>query len=92
MSIPLSTNQFELKGKPVRSMPRRKVLVSKLVPTQVDHDPEKVASMAAKDPADFDKVPVVGKHDGEYYIIDGHHRAAAAMVRGDRTVEVRIVK
>lgn len=92
MSVPLSTNQFELKNKPIRDMPRRKVSVSKFLPTQVDSDPEKIASMEKKDPSSFEKVPVVLKKDGMYLVGDGHHRIAAAMNRGDSTVDVRIVK
>lgn len=34
--------------------------------------------------------PYVVEHRGRYYIADGHHRAAAAIARGDTTIQVRV--
>jgi hypothetical protein len=31
--------------------------------------------------------PIFVKHGGDYYALDGHHRTAAAMLRGDKSVE-----
>lgn len=93
MSIPLQPGQFELKDKPVPSMPRRKVAIRKMLPTQITFDPEKVKSMAQRDADDFDKVPVIGKRpDGAYDVIDGHHRIARGILKGEPTCDVRIVK
>lgn len=35
------------------------------------------------------KLPVVFQHQGQQYIMDGHHRVAAAMRRGDASMPVR---
>lgn len=34
--------------------------------------------------------PYVVEHRGRYYIADGHHRAAAAIARGEKTIPVRV--
>lgn len=36
-------------------------------------------------------MPVIVKHKGVHYIHDGHHRATAAWVRGERAVGARVV-
>ena len=92
MSQPLSPDQFGRKDKPIRQMPRRRVLTSNLQPTQAYVDPSKIEKIADADPGSFDTVPVVLRKNGKYLIQDGHHRAAAMVVRGERYTEVRIAR
>ena len=92
MSIPLQPDQFGKKEKPIRSLPRRRVLTENLQPTQAYVDPVKVQKIAQADPNTFDTVPVVLKKNGKYLVQDGHHRGAANVVRGERYTEVRIAR
>jgi hypothetical protein len=91
VSIPLSTQQFQSKDKPIRTLPTRSIRTDKLVATQVNYIPEKVASIAEKDPETFNEVPIVGKLDGKYHVLDGHHRVAGQILRGDKTMRARII-
>jgi hypothetical protein len=86
MSVPFSP-QFE--KRPNRYMPATRVRTNRLVPTQLDYKVEQIRKIAAQDPRDIDADPIVHPHQGEYVVGDGHHRVAAAMVRGDTTVRVR---
>ncbi len=91
MSVPLSSTQFGSPNKPIRTMPVRRVRISKLFPTQATYDDKKVAAMAAKEPDDISTLPIVGRRgDGGYGIMDGHHRLTAAAARGDTYAKVRI--
>lgn len=88
MSVPFSPDQFERADRPIRSMPVRRVRSDRLRSTQVYLDEHKVNSMrrAGGVPS---KIPLVVKHDGLYFIQDGHHRAAADASSG--YVRVRVV-
>jgi len=71
-----------------RSAPRRRVPVSKLEATNRGHylNPRTAAKYARGGGGD----PYVVESGGRYYLADGHHRAAAAVARGDRYITVRV--
>lgn len=77
MSIPLNVGQFTPAGQRVT------VPLDKLQPTQVDLRPEKVARMMKKSASDL-LAPFVSANGAVH---DGHHRVAAALMRGERSVE-----
>lgn len=87
MSIPLNTKQFAEKAN--RYMPVRTVSIDKLRPTQSTYVADKVEDIAAK-PAGGPPV-LVGRHNGKYHVLDGHHRVAGAILRGDSYQTVRII-
>jgi ParB-like chromosome segregation protein Spo0J len=89
VSIPFSTQQFE--KKPNRKMPRTTVRLDKVVATQGKLDSAKVQSIAQRG-ADDGTDPLVAPFRGKYYVLDGHHRVAGAMERGDTKIKVRRVK
>jgi hypothetical protein len=89
MSVPFG-KQWQLKSKSISTMPTRAVKVSNLGATQATYDEAKIEKMANKEPSEFNTVPVVAKVPGGYRVLDGHHRVAAAMLRGDDKVSVRI--
>lgn len=71
-----------------RRAPRKSVPVDKLVSTNRGGylNSKKAAKYARGGGGD----PYVVEHRGRYYIADGHHRAAAAIERGDKTISVRV--
>lgn len=71
-----------------RRAPRRRVPVSKLESTNRGHylNPRTAAKYARGGGGD----PYVVESGGRYYLADGHHRAAAAVARGDRYITVRV--
>jgi hypothetical protein len=87
VSAPFNSSQFE-KG-PNRAMPRVRVRTSRLSPTQVDYKVEQIRKISAQDPRGIEHDPVVHPFQGRYHISDGHHRVAAAMMRGDTAVTVK---
>lgn len=90
MSIPFSSRQFE--DKPNAKMPKTTVRLDKIVATQGKLDHSKVMDIAGKDPSEITTDPIVSLHQGRYYVLDGHHRVAGAMERGDTKIKVRRVK
>ncbi len=56
-----------------------------LIPTQ-----EYIGSEAVKNAADTEEVQLV-RIGGRYYIYDGHHRAAGAVLRGKTSIQARVV-
>ena len=72
-----------------RRAPKKRVKVSDLESTNRGHylDAKKVAKYA-KSGRGGD--PYVIEHKGRYYVADGHHRAAGAHARGDKTITVRV--
>jgi hypothetical protein len=70
-------------------MPALRIRTDKVAPTQLDYDEGQIRKIAAQRPGDIDTDPIAHLHQGLYHVSDGHHRVAAAMVRGDRTVRVR---
>lgn len=72
-----------------RSAPTKRVPVSKLVSTNRGGylDEKRVAKYAKSGKGG---TPYVIESGGKYYVADGHHRAAAAMARGEKTVTVRV--
>lgn len=72
-----------------RSAPRKRIPVSKLVSTNLGGylSPSKVAKYAKSGGGGE---PYVVEHNGRYYVADGHHRAAAAMARGEKSITVRV--
>jgi ParB-like chromosome segregation protein Spo0J len=89
VSIPFSTAQFEKKPNP--KMPRTTVRLDKLDATQGKLDQKKVQSIAQRG-ADDGTDPVVAPFKGRYRVLDGHHRVAGAMERGDTKIKVRRVR
>ncbi len=72
-----------------RSAPRKSVPASKLVSTNKGgYLDEKRVARYAKNGRKGE--PLVVEHKGRYYVADGHHRAAAAMARGEKNVTVRV--
>lgn len=70
-------------------LPKRKVKLSELTAMQNRVDTGKVEALAENGAAGGSKLPVVVQHDGRLWIADGHHRLAAAWLRGEETAEVR---
>jgi len=89
VSVPFSTQQFEKKPNP--KMPRTTVRLDKIDATQLRLDPAKVRKIAAG-PANDGTDPLVAPYKGRYKVLDGHHRVAGAMERGDTKIRVRRVK
>jgi len=89
VSVPFNTKQFE--DKPNPKMPATTVRLDKVVATQRYLDPAKVQSIAKKGAYDGTD-PLVAKHNGRYYVLDGHHRVGGALERGDTKIRVRRVK
>lgn len=71
-----------------RRAPKKRVPVSKLVAANRGHylNPKTAAKYAKGGGGD----PYVVESGGRYYIADGHHRAAAAIARGETHVTVRV--
>jgi ParB-like chromosome segregation protein Spo0J len=90
VSVPFSTQQFE--EKPSRYMPRTRVRIDKVVATQNKLDPVKVAAIARKPAEAVSPAPLVHKHQGKYFVSDGHHRVAGAIERGDTHIWVKRVR
>ena len=87
MSIPFNTKQFEEKSS--RKLPRSKVRLDNLIASQTKLDPTKVANIARQAPEKITTDPIVSRHKGKYVVLDGHHRVAGAMERGDRYIKVK---
>jgi ParB-like chromosome segregation protein Spo0J len=90
MSIPFSSEQFE--KKPTRTMPRVRVRLDKVVATQRGWDQKKVDDIARKGPYEKGTDPIAGVINGKYHILDGHHRVAGAIQRGDTHITLKRVK
>src|SRR6185369_12143738 len=60
--------------------------MSSLVAMQDRVDPAKVESMRE---TPSDKPPLVVRMGGRNYVADGHHRAAAAYMNGDKSIDCR---
>lgn len=72
-----------------RRAPRRWVSVAKLVSTnRSGYLNEGLAARYARRGGGGDVYAV--EHEGRYYIADGHHRAVAVMMRGEKTITVRV--
>lgn len=71
-----------------RRAPRKTVRVKDLVATNRGGylDRERVERYTAGGGGE----PCVVEHNGRYYLADGHHRAAAAIARGEKTIRVRV--
>lgn len=72
-------------------MPRTTVRLDKIVASQRNLDSAKVQSIAQRG-ADDGTDPIVGRHNGKYVVLDGHHRVAGAMERGDTKIKVKRIK
>lgn len=73
-----------------RRAPRRRVPVDKLESTnRGGYLDEKRVRRYAKGGG---KDPKVIEHKGRYYVADGHHSAAGAKARGDKTVNARVIR
>lgn len=66
----------------------REMKIADLTAIQNRVDTEKVVEMAANPPR-TGKPPVVVRHMGMNYILDGHHRVVSAWLRGDEKINVR---
>jgi ParB-like nuclease domain len=68
---------------------RKQVPVDKLVSTnRGGYLNERRAARYARNRGGGDVYVV--EHEGRYYIADGHHRAVAAMIRGEKTIAARV--
>lgn len=86
MSIPLNTRQW---GKGEGFGITRNVPVEKLEFSQQHLDQDKVDDMASKNMSSW--TPPIGAEVGDKVIVeDGHHRAAAMIKKGHRTIPVKI--
>jgi hypothetical protein len=71
--------------------PVERVLVSQLYATQPYLDPARVQRYRHNGKVRSDgALPCVVHHDGRYYFADGHHRAVAAILRGDRHIRAHV--
>jgi hypothetical protein len=77
-SLCLACHQMadEIDAKGLTLPPPQRVRVSLLIPTQYTLEGEDVMDIMRKE--NFTKPIIVWRHDGRYYILNGHHRAAAA--------------
>ncbi len=73
-----------------RRAPRRSVPVSKLEAT--NHGRYLNPRTAARYARGGGGVPYVVESGGRFFLADGHHRAAAAVARGDRWITVRVLR
>ncbi|OZM79911.1 hypothetical protein CFP66_23180 [Pseudonocardia sp. MH-G8] len=72
-----------------RRAPRKKVPVDKLVSTNLGgYLSQRRADQYARKGVGADVYVV--EHQGRYYLADGHHRAVAAMMRGEKTIAARV--
>jgi hypothetical protein len=72
-----------------RRAPRKQVAVSRLVATnRRGYLDERRAARYARSGGGGDVYVV--EHQGHHYIADGHHRAVAAIMRGQKTVTARV--
>lgn len=62
------------------------VSVSDLIPTQKKVWVSHVDMYHS--PRTFDDAPIVASYKGKSYVIDGHHRIAAAIRRGEKSIKV----
>lgn len=67
----------------------KKVNLDDLTAMQNRVDTAKVKAIAEADPEEGAALPVVIQHDGKKWIADGHHRLAAAWLRGEGVAQVR---
>lgn len=81
MSIPLNTKQFRPAGREVE------VSLDALHPTQADLRPEKVEKLMRKS-ADSVPSPFISAQGATH---DGHHRVAAALMRGERKIKAVVL-
>lgn len=68
------------------SLPTRKVPIKSLVSIQPRVSPEKVNDMRTNG---FDKLPTVVRNDGKNLLADGNHRATAAFLDGESTIDCK---
>jgi uncharacterized ParB-like nuclease family protein len=75
-----------------RRAPRKQVPVAKLVSTNRGGylSQRRAARYARKGGSVGGGDVYVVEHEGRYYIADGHHRAVAAMMRGEKTITARV--
>lgn len=72
-----------------RRAPRKRVPVTRLVATnRGGYLNESRAAKYARTGGGADIYVV--EHGGRYYIADGHHRAVAAMMRGEKSITARV--
>jgi hypothetical protein len=90
MSIPLSSDQFEKKPNPYT--PRRRIRLDRIDATQRYWDQAKVDDIARRGPKVTGITPIVGKIDGRYKSLDGHHRLAAQIQNGETHTSVMVIK
>lgn len=86
MSVPFSTRQFSGDDSP---FPIRKIPIDAIRPSQAVLDERKVERMRKTWSADMAE-PVVAERNGEFTVLDGHHRWAAAKARGHKYLRARI--
>lgn len=71
-------------------LPEVTLKIADLIATQDRIDPAKAEAMAeAPEGSGAGKPPVVVTIDGKHYVADGHHRAAAAWLKGEESIRVR---
>lgn len=71
-----------------RRAPKKRIRVDRLVSTNLGGylSPRKVAKYSGGGGG----TPYVVEDGGQFYVADGHHRAAAAIQRGDTHITVRL--
>lgn len=72
-----------------RRAPRRQVPVDRLVSTNLGGYLSETRAARYARRAGGGDVYVI-EHAGRFYIADGHHRAVAAMMRGEKTITARV--
>lgn len=84
MSVPFNTEQW--KTLPGRRIPLADVVMSQHPSVMDQAKIERMRKTWSKDMAE----PIVALRDGQYTVLDGHHRVAAAKARGHTYLRARI--
>lgn len=86
---PLDMSTAKWGDVPVREVPLDDVIASQyeVSANRISH------SIANPGNTDFggDEYPLFVKHQGEVYLVDGHHRVVAAMAQGQSSVKGRVL-
>lgn len=74
----------------VNDLPILQIDIEKIVPTQKNVNIENIKKV---DGIESDDDPILAiEQNGKYYLIDGHHRVSSAILNGETSVNMRVLK